>query len=109
MATIEFLLQVRYSKGKRNNIGCLFWLLARMVLLMRGVIASGHMGCHGPQSAQSDDRLLFRAAVEPLGGNTIFLCEMIKVIQADEKNRKLIFSEKILHHTITQVKILSSS
>ncbi|XP_073146630.1 uncharacterized protein [Henckelia pumila] len=51
------------------------------VLLMRGVIASGHMGCHGPQSSQSDDRLLFRADVEPLSGNTIFLCETIKKIR----------------------------
>ncbi|KAL5653376.1 hypothetical protein ACJX0J_038834, partial [Zea mays] len=29
------------NKG-RNNIGCLFWLLARMVLQMRGTILSGH-------------------------------------------------------------------
>jgi small subunit ribosomal protein SAe len=29
------------NKGK-NSIGCLFWLLARMVLQMRGVIAQGH-------------------------------------------------------------------
>lgn len=29
------------NKGK-HSIGCLFWLLARMVLQMRGVIAPGH-------------------------------------------------------------------
>ncbi|KAI7726880.1 hypothetical protein M8C21_003328 [Ambrosia artemisiifolia] len=29
------------NKGK-GNIGCLFWLLARMVLQMRGVINQGH-------------------------------------------------------------------
>ncbi|CAK9175712.1 unnamed protein product [Ilex paraguariensis] len=29
------------NKGK-HSIGCLFWLLARMVLQMRGVIAQGH-------------------------------------------------------------------
>jgi ribosomal protein uS2 len=29
------------NKG-RNSIGCLFWLLARMVLQMRGTILPGH-------------------------------------------------------------------
>lgn len=29
------------NKGK-HSIGCLFWLLARMVLQMRGVISQGH-------------------------------------------------------------------
>jgi len=29
------------NKGK-HSIGCLFWLLARMVLQMRGTIAPGH-------------------------------------------------------------------
>ncbi|MCL7043726.1 hypothetical protein MKW94_014190 [Papaver nudicaule] len=29
------------NKGK-NSIGCLFWMLARMVLQMRGTILPGH-------------------------------------------------------------------
>ncbi|KAL0421545.1 UNVERIFIED_CONTAM: 40S ribosomal protein SA [Sesamum latifolium] len=35
------ILAFQPTKGK-HSIGCLFWLLARMVLQMRGVIAPGH-------------------------------------------------------------------